>query len=895
MQKESYTIGFSQCTGLDLWRRTMLDEMKTELSLHPGVNFIYADAHGNSDMQIAQVTAMLDKLDLLIISPNEAQPLTRVVDEAYRKGIPVIVIDRKTQSSQYTAYIGGDNYEIGVLAAKYLGSVVKGPVNLIEVMGLPGSSPASERDRGFTDGIKKFPNIRIQAKLHGNWIKQDAEEKLKRIGPDLRSIDAVFAHNDDMALGGEAVFKALYPEKKITIIGVDACPGEGGGIQMVYDKSIEASLVYPTLGKEAILTAFQILNKEPFLKENILQSLVVDSTNVRLMKMQTNKINSQQNDIIKQQNLLAEQQVIYKSQQTVLNIIVTTLVLAIISGGLAFYFLVENRKMNRHLALKNQEIVRKGEQLVEMSAKVEAATEARLNFFTNVTHEFRTPLTLIISPLQDILNNEKAVELIGNSLKMVNKNAYRLLRLVNQLIDYRKIEIDKTTIQASENNIVAFSRDIIDSFRLHAMKSKVQIYLVPSERDIRVWFDVNLMDKAFFNLISNAIKFIPDAGTIKLYLKRDMNYVYIDIQDNGIGMTQDEAALVFDQFYQADNQPRRGSGIGLALTKEIVERHCGTISVATKKWGGTTFTITLPLGEAHLHESEKTNSKNEWPDMDDQGTACLIDNEWLSLTESEVFTQGPKEFSVLVIEDNLDLLNYLKQKLSEYYDVYTASNGNDALIQAYEKVPDLILTDIVLPGLSGKTITKQLKTDLRTSHIPVVMLTAQSSNDQKISGLEALADIYISKPFSFDYLLAVVNNLICNRKILKEHFTSDLPMPVKPSISKSIDKKFVNDFSGIVEKNISNENFSVDDICKSIGISRIQLYRKVKALLGYTVNDYILDRRLKKAVYMLNNENLTISEIAYLVGFSSANYFSTSFKAKYGYPPSEYKNLNKLA
>lgn len=869
--------------------------MKAELSLHPGVDFIYADAHGNSATQIAQVSAMLDKLDLLIISPNEAQPLTGVVEEAYHKGIPVIVIDRKTKSSLYTAYIGADNYEIGKLAAKYLGTVAKGQINLIEIMGLPGSSPASERDRGFTDGIKKFPNIKIKAKLRGNWVKQDAEKKLIKLRSDLGTINAVFAHNDDMALGSEAVFKELYPGRKITIIGVDACPGEGGGMQMVYNRSIAASLVYPTLGREAVLTAFQILNKEPFLKENILQSLVVDSTNVRLMKMQNNKINSQQNDIIKQQNLLAEQQLIYKSQQTVLNVIVTTLVLAIISGGLAFYFLVENRKINRHLALKNEEIITKGNQLVEMSAKVEAATEARLNFFTNVTHEFRTPLTLMISPLQDMLKNEKAIEVIGNSLEMVNKNAYRLLRLVNQLIDYRKLEIDKTTIQASENNIIAFSRDIMESFRLHARKSKVQLYLVPSEKDIRVWFDVHLLDKVFFNLISNAIKFIPEAGTVKLYLRRDLDHVYIDVEDNGIGMTQEEAALVFDQFYQADNHPRIGSGIGLALTKEIVERHYGKITVKTKKWEGTTFSITIPLGESHLLDTEKTNLKNEWPDMAEQGITHQMDLELVTTSETPVFLQSAKEFSILIIEDNKDLLNYLNQKFSEHFEVYIAGNGHDALMQAFDQVPDIVLTDVVLPGLSGKTITEKLKTDLRTSHIPVIMLTAQGSNEQRISGLEALADVYISKPFHFDYLLAAVNSLIRNRKILKEHFISDMPIPGRLSISKTLDKKFINDFSGIVEKNISNENFSIDDICKNIGISRIQLYRKVKALLGYTVNDYILDRRLKKAAYMLNNENLSVSEIAHMVGFSSANYFSTSFKAKYGCPPTEFKNLNKLA
>jgi signal transduction histidine kinase/DNA-binding response OmpR family regulator/ABC-type xylose transport system substrate-binding protein len=894
LQQNSYTIGFSQCTGLDLWRRTMLEEMKTELSLHPGVDFLYTDAKGDSHKQIAQVSAMLDKLDLLIISPNEAEPLTAIVEEAYRKGIPVIVIDRKTTSSLYTAYIGADNYELGKIAGNYLGSLTKDKINLIEITGLPGSSPASERSRGFVDGIRNFPNIHVRHKIRGNWVRPDAKLELVKLGGKLDSINAIFAHNDDMAFGSRMVFKSLYPNKRMTIIGVDAIPGVGGGMQMVFDKSITASLVYPTLGKEAILTAFKILNHENFRKENILPSLVVDSTNVRLMKMQYNKINSQRNDILKQQTLLAEQQLVYKSQQTVLNIIVITLILAIISGGLAFYILMENRKIIQNLAIKNQEILIKGEQLQEMSARAEEATESRLNFFTNVTHEFRTPITLMLLPLQDMLNNARVVEVTGNALKMVNQNAYRLLRLVNQLIDYRKIEIDKMTIKASENNLVAFTRDVIESFKLQAKKSKVQLYLIPTEKDIPVWFDVNMMDKVFFNLISNAIKFIPDEGAVKVYLSKEAGCAHIEIQDNGIGMTPEEAELIFDQFYQADNHPRVGSGIGLSLTKEIVKCHYGKISVATQKWKGSTFTIELPLGVDHLQDEEKINIKNEWPEMDQESLICRTDLEYLTFEKEPEFQQPLKEFSILVIEDNPDLLNYLVQKLNVDFQIYTASNGNDAVVQALERVPDLILTDVVLPGLSGKTVTERIKTDLRTSHIPVIMLTAQSSDEQRISGLETLADLYISKPFQFNFLLAAINNLIQNRKILKEHFISDMPNPQKSSVSTTLDKKFLNDFSSIVEKNLSNENFSVDDLCRNIGVSRIQLYRKVKALMGCAVNEYILNRRLKKAAYLLTNEQLSVSEVAYMVGFSSANYFSTAFKLKYNCPPKEFKNMHKI-
>jgi signal transduction histidine kinase/AraC-like DNA-binding protein len=894
-KKSAYTIGFSQCVGSDLWRKTMLEEMKTELSLHPGANFIYADAENNSNKQITQVKKMLnDGIDLLIISPNEAKPLTPVVEEAYNKGVPVIVIDRKTASSLYTAYVGADNYELGKMAGQYIGSTLKGPINLLEIMGLPGSSPAIERDRGFTDGIKKFPNIHIQTKVYGDWLKQNTEDQLWQVRNELPLVNAIFAHNDVMALGGREVLKKLRLSSGVKVIGVDALPGDGGGLQMVDDKTIDASLLYPTGGKEAIVTAFQILNKEPFLRENILQSQVIDGSNVQLMKMQWSKINSQQNDILKQQALLAEQESIYKSQQLVLNVIVISLVLAIVFGGLAFNSLVENRKINKSLELKNNEILLQRNKLMEMSAKAEAATEARLNFFTNVSHEFRTPLTLMLSPLQEMLNNEKMVSIAGKNVKLIHQNAYRLLKLVNQLIDYRKIEFDNQRIKASENNLIEFVRDVMESFRSYAQKQHIELTLTSTENNIPAWFDSEMLDKVFFNLISNAIKFCKEDGKINVLIhKQDSNYVRIDVNDNGIGMSAEETSLIFDQFYQADNSPITGSGIGLSLSKEIVLMHRGTIEVKSTKWKGTTFTVCLPLGDRHLEPREKNYQRNEWSDMAQRSKMYQVDLEKINNTnEKNPFSQ-PKEHSILIVEDNPDLLEYLVEKFSHFFEVYSADNGNSALTSAYEVVPDLILSDVVLPGLSGKNIAEKLKSDLRTSHIPIILLTAQGSLEHQISGVQSMADLYITKPFNFDYLMASVRNLIKNRIILKEHFTSDISSGEKLPLSKTIDKKFVNDFAGIVEQNLSNDKFNVDDICKIIGISRVQLYRKVKALFGCSITDYILNRRLKKAKYLLNNENFTISEISYMVGFSNPNYFSSVFKGKYGCSPSEFKK-NKL-
>jgi signal transduction histidine kinase/DNA-binding response OmpR family regulator len=891
--KATYTIGFSQCVGDDLWRKSMLDEMKLELSLHPGAQFVYADAKNNSEKQIEQVRTMVQQgIDLLIISPNEQQPLTAVVEEVYNKGIPVVVLDRKTSSSLYTAYVGADNYLIGKMAGQYIGSGMTGNVSVLEVMGLPGSSPAIERERGFKDAIKKYSNVTLTSKIYGDWLKTNTEQQLRHIKKDiLKDINVIFAHNDEMALGARDVFTAGFRGRSIKIIGVDAAPGSGGGLEMVAKKKLDASVLYPTGGKEAIVTAFHILNKEPFFRDNTLESLVIDSSNVQMMNMQWSKINNQRKDIEKQQSLLEEQQNIYRSQQVVLNVIIILLTLSVGFGGLAFYSLTENRKINKRLEAKNNEILQQKNQLIEMSIRAEAAIEAKLNFFTNISHEFRTPLTLILSPLQEMMTNEKLVSMANKNMQMINKNCYRLLRLVNQLIDYRKIEYEGQTLKASEHNLVAFVSDIIDSFQLYIQKSGLKLHFSTSHPEINCWFDENMLDKVFFNLISNAIKFSTEQGKITIRIeKTDMDGVRVTIQDTGIGMKEEETKQVFDQFYQADHILSNSSGIGLSLSKEIVELHYGTINVTSQKWKGTTFILDLPLKDSHLQLHEKNPGQGTWGDLHEKSKVYSSDLDKAVFIKPEPFIH-PREFSVLLVEDNPDLLAYLEEKLSGHFDVYTANNGNAALELAYQHVPELIISDILIPGISGKILAEKLKSDLRTSHIPIILLTAQGSIEQQISGVESMADTYITKPFHFDYLLASINNLIGNRQKLKEHFTSDISHGTKLPVAKNIDKKFISDFAAIVERNLGNEKLTVDDISQMIGISRIQLYRKVKALLGTNVSDYIMNRRLKKAKYLLKNENVTIAEITYMVGFANANYFSTVFKAKYNCTPSEFKRM----
>jgi signal transduction histidine kinase/AraC-like DNA-binding protein/CheY-like chemotaxis protein/ABC-type xylose transport system substrate-binding protein len=887
---KEYMIGFSQCVGSDLWRKTMLEEMKMELSLHPHAKFIYADAGGNSKTQVEQVKNMLEQgIDLLIISPNEAQPLTPVVEQVFNKGIPVVVIDRKTSSGLYTSYVGADNYQIGKMAGDYIGNSLQGKGNVVEIMGLPGSSPTIERQRGFAESLKAFNQIHVTLQIYGDWLRSHAEKQLLKSKTGIVRADAIFSHNDVMASGVKAIANKLHLNHQIKIVGVDALPGNGGGLQMVAAKALDASLLYPTGGKEAIVTAFRILNKEPFLKENILQSLVIDSSNVQLMKLQWNKVSSQQKDIERQQALLEEQTTIYNNQQIILNITVITLVLAVVFGGLAFYSLLENRKINRSLEAKNNEILDQRNQLVEMSAKAKVATEAKFNFFTNISHEFRTPLTLILSPLEDLMQNPKIKVAASSNLKLIHKNVFRLLRLVSQLIDYRKIEYEKQQINASANNIIDFVKDILETFEHNARKRNLDIRLIAEERQILVWFDPNMLDKVIFNLISNSLKFINDNGKILVLIKKEAQNIYIEVQDNGIGMDEEQAKHVFDHFYQADTSSSIGSGLGLALSKEIIQLHHGTIEVASQKWKGTTFTITLLTDSSHFSDLEKKNQQTIFPELQEQAKIYTTDLDEPELAREFDPLRTPREQSLLIVEDNKDLLDYLRDKFSEYYEVFTASNGATGITLAYEQVPDLIISDIVIPNLSGEELTGKIKSDVRTSHIPIILLTAKGSIEQQITGIESMADAYIVKPFNYDYLFATVKNLLKNRYKLKEHYTSDISSANKSSISKVLDKKFINDFAGIVEQNIGNEKFNVDDIAKAIGISRVQLYRKVKALLDCSITDYILNRRLKKAKYLLGNENYSISEITYLVGFSTPNYFATVFKSKYGCTPTDFK------
>ena len=885
-----YRIGFSQCTGEDLWRKSMLEEMKRELSFHNDIEFIYKNASGDSKKQVKQIEELVNQnLDLLIVSPNEVQPLTPIIQKVYESGTKVVIVDRRINSQKYTAFIGASNFEVGQNAGRYAVSLLNGKGNIIEVTGLPDASPVIDRHAGFMDIISHYPGIKYLKKIDDNSRPYaQVEENTLR---DNKDINLIFAQNDFMALDVYKICKKIGIDKKVKIIGIDGLPAEGAGLDMVAHKNIAATVLYPTGGQEAILTSIDILKNRPYKKENNLVTTIIDSSNFRIMKLQSEKVNSQQADIEKRQKIIDKQILISQNQSNTILLITVALFITIIFGGISFYYLKENKKIRKRLEKQNIEISEQKNQIEYMSEKAEAAHQAKLNFFTNISHEFRTPLTLIISPLEELMLNSKMQESNKKTIQHVHKNVMRLYKLVNQLMDFRKIEFKKMDLRASCNDIIDFTNEIVTTYNALAINKNINLHFFTSDSRLLVWFDLTMIDKVIFNLLSNAFKFTKEGGLIHVSVSKDLESVIIKVEDNGVGMSPETINHAFEPFFQGEYESYKGTGLGLALSKELIELHHGTIKVVSEKWKGTIFEIRLPLGNNHLESSEiiqnpeNTNSTIE----DAKMYITELNTEQITIDESYAEINNQKLGSILIIEDNDDLRNYLQAHLNKLYDILVAENANTGLQLIFDNLPDLIICDVVIPGKNGLELTKIIKNDVRTSHIPVILLTARNEESQKIEGMKTGADAYLTKPFNFQFLEQTIDSLLHNRQKTKDHYSGEILNEVKSQVSKKSDRKFISEFAAIVEKNIYNETFGVDDICKELAISRIQLYRKVKLVMDCNVNDYIVNTRIQKAKYYLRHEDLTISEVAFKTGFSTASYFSTVFKSKTGITPAAFK------
>jgi signal transduction histidine kinase/DNA-binding response OmpR family regulator len=527
----------------------------------------------------------------------------------------------------------------------------------------------------------------------------------------------------------------------------------------------------------------------------------------------------------------------------------------------------------------------------EHAFKLEEVDRMKSNFYANISHEFRTPLMLILGPVEKLVSrikDEDGQKQIG----LIKGNARRLLNLINQLLDLARLEAGRLKLNAALGNIAQFVKGLAMEFESIAEQKDILLQVTMEKEDIEAYFDKEKMEKIIINLLTNACKFTPAGGRITVRLhETQTNLVEIIIRDSGIGIPKSEMKKIFDRFYQVDGSHTReheGTGIGLALTKELVELHKGNIFIDSVEGHWTEVTLTFPLGREHLSEidiiepSEYQLRKVEKfePDIDTEVEA-----------DEEINEQLIEKTIVLIVEDNTDVREYISDALKETYHIEEAANGEQGFRKAEKIIPDLIVSDIMMPKMDGYEMTKKIRQNEKTSHIPIILLTAKSDKDSKLEGLGLGADDYLIKPFDSDELLARIKNLIETRKMLQQKFGSGIPVITKeerPKIS-CLDEQFLNRVLFVIDEHISEENFSIEEFGKDVGMSRSQIHRKLKALTGKSTSLYLRTVRLSKAKQMIEAKKGNISEISYQVGFSSPAYFSRCFKEEFGYTPSEIK------
>lgn len=708
-QHTRYVIGVSQCSE-DIWRNKQNAELQMGSYFYEGIELKFATAYDSDERQIQQIDSLLSTgIDLLIVAPNQVATISPAIDRAFESGIPVIVFERKTNSKKYTAFMGADNYEMGRQMGAYIATRLQGHGNVMEVMGLKGSSPAIDRHKGFIEALSHYPDINIIATLQGDWTEQTSYSIVKEWYSHHKTVpvDLVFGMNDRSAIGARKALleEGVTKESLPLFCGIDGLPGKDGGIQLVRDSILEASYIYPTHGDRLIQLAVDILDGKPFEKETLLMSALVTHDNANVLLMQSEEV-MRQTAYLEQLHEQADsylQKLDAQRMTTWLSVgMIVLLLLLLIS--IYYYFLQKTRLSQERTRMEHE----------------------KLDFYTQVSHELRTPLTLIEGPLAQLADTKDIREASPEASGMFNivrRNTQQLTILINKMLD----------VSTSSN------------------------------------------------------------------------------------------------------------------TQSIPEPAADT---------------SLPLQQLTVSESD--------------------------------YTKG----LLLIVDDNDDIRTYLRTILEKRYQLIEAANGQAGLEMACKEVPDLIISDVMMPVMNGLEFCQRVKSDVATSHVPVILLTARALSQHQVEGYESGADAYITKPFQPEVLMARVDNLLRQRQKLRKLWsgTTHQEAPTKPeSIEGSStlnvrEEAFIQRFRDVVTKQMSNSDLSVEDIGSELNLSRVQLYRKIKALTGQSPVELTRHIRLKRGRDLLETTDMTISEIAYKVGFTAPSYFTKCFKDEFGILPGELRN-----
>ena len=882
--EKKFVVGVSHSSINDSWRKAMVLDMQVKASEYPGLTLQIKDAGEDNDTQIKQIREFIkQRVDLVIISANESEPVTTAAVEAFRAGIPTIIIDRKIYSEEYTTFIGADNYEIGRAAGLFINSLLKKKkTTIVEVWGREGSSSARDRHNGFSDALIHNDNVILKT-VYGRWHAKETKENIATLGL-FDDIDIVYAHNDVMALAAREAIMEIdsLAVKRIKFIGIDALPGKGKGIEAVSNGYLTASFVYPTGGTTSIKVAWQILNGQPVSKQYALTSALIDKENASTLYLQTEQLADYQEQIEKQRNNLEEILSEYRFLQNSVGLI---LLLLGVVGLLALYVIHIFRKVQRknyELKRTNIQVEQQREELAVANRKIEQATTRKLQFFTNVSHEIKTPLTLILGPLNRLSKELPPDSPLADDIHIIKKNADRLKRVVSQLLDFRKVESNKMDMRVTEIDLVTFIEDISSYFDNMAQSKQIQYSFQHDVSSVMLWVDTDKMEKILANLLSNAFKFTPDGGTVTIRLQDHAGYVILSVEDNGKGIQPQNLSSVFDQFFTADHLT--GTGIGLHLTHEFVGMHKGSIRVESEPGKRTVFLVELPKGKSHFDESCVFA-----PSVTELSSGVAN----LDTREMDEIVNRTYDYTILIVEDDPDINAYLQKELKPNFRILTAENGLLAVdILAKENV-SLVISDVMMPEMNGYELCKRIKSDIVFSHIPVILLTALSDDKQRMYGIASGADEFIQKPFNIEEVKLRIVRLLEERARLRNAFAQELQSPaasgLKTDKAESMDELFMRKFMALIEESYPDSNFSIEKASEMLGLSRVHLYRKVKELTGVTPTDFLRNYRLKQAAALLRQKDCNVNEAAYATGFSSPPYFSKCFKAVYNITPTEYQ------
>lgn len=882
-----YKIGVSQCSQDD-WRSKMNEEINREIMFHEDAVVEIRSADDSNEKQIADIRYFADNgFDILIVSPNEAAALTPVIKEVYESGMPVVIFDRNINGDTYTARIGVDDEALGRSAAHYALHLLGKGATAIEIFGLKGSTPAEGRHNGF---VREFQDNggTLLASVPGNWNKEDAipvVDSLLHVFPD---VDLIYAHNDRMAIGASEVAHRLGRDN-IKIIGIDAAPNIG--IQAVADSVIDATFLYPTEGHRLIQTALAILKNKPYAKETMLPlSSAVDLSNADILLLQ-NETLTQETGKMKLLKARIDDYWAQHSSQT--SLFYASIAIIVLLFGMGFLLLRAYWQRSRHqkeLLDQNRLLEEERDKQKQLNEQLQEATQSKLMFFTNVSHDLRTPLTLIAEPVAQLAAAGNLTPQQHTLIRIADKNTHILQRLINQILDFRKYENGKLTLTLTETDFARCLRDWMESFYTVARKRDIKLTLVTPTPDspIPMAFDPEKMERVFFNLLSNAFKHTPDNGSITVTYAEENDNLILRVADTGEGISERDLDKIFDLFYQVDRIHPNGSGIGLAVAKAFVELHGGTISVESALQKGTVFIVTLPV--THVTDTAGNTGKS----IGSHDVEAELD----TITSDTEFSNDKP--IVLIVDDNKDIQKLVETLLRADYNILTASNGKEGVRMAVRHVPDLIICDVMMPVMDGLECCRHIKSEISTSHIPVLMLTACSLDEQRVQGYDSGADGYLSKPFNSAVLKSRCSSLLANRRRIKDLYeAAGLPAAAakanqatvrKNASGADIDNEFYTRFLDIFKAEMGNSDLSVDTIASRMGLERSQFYRKIKALTNYAPVELMRRLRLQHGRTLLTTTDKTISEIAYETGFSTPAYFTKCYRDAYGETPTEARN-----